>query len=33
MQSSPNRPPRAAGSGLVSSQRMKAQMLSPSMST
>src|SRR5215471_15337313 len=33
MQSSPNRPPRAAGTGLVSSQRMSAQMLSPSTST
>src|SRR5262249_26435984 len=29
----PKRPPRATGTGLVSSQRMKAQMLSPSMST
>jgi len=32
-QSMPNRPPAATGSGLVSSQRMAAQMLSPSMST
>src|SRR5436309_6612534 len=33
MQSRPKRPPRAAGTGLVSSHRMKAQILSPSMST
>src|SRR5215471_7190467 len=33
MQSIPKRPPRATGTGLVSSHRMKAQMLSPSMST
>src|SRR5262252_9479989 len=33
MQSSPNRPPLAAGTGLVSSHRMRAQMLSPSTST
>src|SRR6185369_14501062 len=29
----PKRPPRATGRGLVSSHRMNAQMLSPSMST
>src|SRR5215831_11921872 len=33
MQSTPNLPPRATGTGLVSSHRMKAQMLSPSIST
>src|SRR5215831_2237533 len=33
MQSMPKRPPRATGTGLVSSHRMKAQMLSPSTST
>src|SRR5262247_2858354 len=33
IQSMPKRPPRATGTGLVSSQRMKAQMLSPSTST
>src|SRR5262252_5741239 len=33
MQSSPKRPPRAAGTGLVSSHRIKAQILSPSTST
>src|SRR6266853_4056248 len=33
MQSRPNRPPLAAGSGLVSSHRIDAQMLSPSTST
>src|SRR5262245_36143044 len=33
MQSMPKRPPRATGTGLVSSQRMKAQTLSPSTST
>src|SRR4030095_1937844 len=33
MQSTPNRPPLATGTGLVSSQRMNAQMLSPSLST
>src|SRR5262245_58465903 len=33
MQSMPKRPPRATGTELVSSHRMKAQMLSPSMST
>src|ERR1700758_4974779 len=33
MQSMPNRPPLATGTGLVSSQRIKAQMLSPSTST
>src|SRR6266849_8150823 len=33
MQSTPNRPPLAAGTGLVSSQRIKAQILSPSAST
>src|SRR5712692_4001178 len=33
MQSRPNRPPLAAGTGLVSSHRINAQMLSPSTST
>src|SRR6266849_3772390 len=33
MQSRPNRPPLAAGIGLVSSHRINAQMLSPSTST
>src|SRR5262252_6803792 len=33
MQSRPNRPPLAAGTGLVSSHRIKAQILSPSTST
>src|SRR5215831_7800714 len=33
MQSRPNRPPLAAGTGLVSSHRIRAQILSPSMST
>src|SRR5215467_1415593 len=33
MQSRPNRPPLAAGTGLVSSHRIKAQTLSPSLST
>src|SRR5438045_8403386 len=33
MQSRPNLPPLAAGTGLVSSHRIKAQILSPSMST
>src|SRR5207248_3645511 len=33
MQSMPNRPPLATGTELVSSQLMKAQILSPSMST
>src|SRR5947209_2889299 len=33
MQSIPNRPPLATGTGLVSSHRMKAQILSPSAST
>src|SRR5216117_3955226 len=32
MQSTPKRPPRATGTGLVSSHRIKAQMLSPSAS-
>src|SRR5437899_5243056 len=32
MQSRPNRPPLAAGTGLVSSHRIAAQMLSPSAS-
>src|SRR5205823_9225694 len=32
-QSRPNRPPCATGTGLVSSHRIKAQMLSPSTST
>src|SRR6266404_1129980 len=33
MQSRPNRPPLAAGTGLVSSHRIRAQILSPSTST
>src|SRR5712691_9425079 len=33
MQSIPNRPPLATGTGLVSSHRIKAQILSPSVST
>src|SRR2546427_9608496 len=33
MQSRPNRPPLAAGTGLVSSHRINAQILSPSTST
>src|SRR6266404_8193743 len=33
MQSGPNRPPLAAGTGLVSSHRIRAQILSPSTST
>src|SRR6266851_3778817 len=33
MQSTPKRPPLATGSGLVSSHRMNAQILSPSVST
>src|SRR5438270_321020 len=33
MQSMPKRPPRATGTGLVSSQRMNAHTLSPSAST
>src|SRR5204862_7126811 len=32
MQSTPERPPRATGTGLVSSHRINAQMLSPSAS-